>query len=158
MRTNKIVILAGGRGTGKTTYLENHLPTNAAVVEFFRTARYENFDLRCTYDKLKLSQLVNRPVILEDATQLIIGGGTLKLRRLAVSCKQMGCDVWIVFHSVNFVPPMLWALFDYLILWRSEPPRMAAKLAPYFDKISQILKRKPPKNKQFQPLGVIESV
>lgn len=157
-RTNKIVLVVGGRGTGKTTYLENHVPHRAVVVEYFKTDRYKDFEHRANYDNFKLQEAVNRPVILEDATQLIIGGGGLKLRRLAVSCKQLGSDVFIVFHSTNFVPPFLYALFDYMILWRSEAPKKSAKLAAYYDEICKILSKKPPKKNQWRPLGVVRQV
>lgn len=158
MRTNKIILIVGGRGTGKTTYLEKHVPTAAVVVEYFKTDRYKDFERRQTYDNFKLSEAVNRPVILEDATQLIVGGGGLKLRRLAVSCKQIGSDVYIVFHSVNFIPPFLVALFDYMILFRSEQPRNSVKLAAFIDDINKILQKKQPKTRQFEPLGVVKQV
>lgn len=157
-RTNKIILVVGGRGTGKTTYLENHVPARAVVVEYFKTDRYKNFDHRTNYDNFRLKEAVNRPVILEDATQLIIGGGSLKLRRLAVSCKQLGSDVYIVFHSVNFVPPFLWALFDFMILWRSEAPKKSAKLAAYYDEILRIQAKKLPKKNQWKPLGVLSQI
>lgn len=155
MRTNKIFLVVGGRGTGKTTWLENNVPTTAAVVELFKTDRYGNFSNRLMYQNFRLAQCQNKPVILEDATQIITGNGTLQLRRLAVSCKQLGCDVYIVFHSLNYIPPFLFAMFDYIVLFKSEPARKTAKLLPYFDEITKLQAKKP---RKYQPIGVIEQV
>lgn len=156
MRGGKVFLIVGGRGSGKTTWIETHVPPAAAVVvEMFVVAdRYRGFDRRRRFDDLKISECVNRRIILEDATQLIMGGASLRVRKLVVSSKQIGSDIFIVFHSLNVVPPFLLAMFDYIVLFKSEPPT-AAKLAPYLPKIQQLMKLK---KKKYEPLGVIEQL
>lgn len=156
MRGGKVFLVVGGRGTGKTTFLENSLPpTGSIVVEMFKTDRYAAFGDRRNFDKLKISECVNKKIILEDATQLILGGSSLQVRKLVVSSKQLGSDIYIVFHSVNFIPPFIWAMFDYIILFKSEPVKMSAKTAPYLSKIQQLQRKR---GELYKPLGVIEQI
>lgn len=155
MRGGKIFLIVGGRGTGKTTYLENLLPNDSTICELFVTERYKNFKKRVRFDDLKLSNCVNTKIIIEDATQIVMGGGTLRLRQIMVGCKQMGSDVFMVFHSVNFIPPFVYALFDYMVLFASDPVKLTNKTAPYYDAISAVQKKR---GKQYAPIGFISQV
>lgn len=155
-RTSKIILIVGGRGTGKTTYLENLCPQNSTVVELFITDRYTGGNYtRIMYDKLKLSDCINTTLILEDATQITAANSTRFLKQIVVSSKQLGSDVFLVFHSVNFIPVFLLAMFDYMVIFDSEPAGKKPALLPYADKINAVLKRK---HKRFKPCGVIENL
>ena len=158
MRLPKIILIVGGRGTGKTTYVENLLSSNRAnalIVEMFVTDRYKEYPNRSTFDKLKLSDCVNKRIVIEDATQYITAGGSKFLRQLIVSSKQLGSDVYIIFHSCNFVPPFLLAMFDFLLLFPCEPVRKTPALAPYLPKIEAAQRKRA---QQYKPLAVIQAV
>lgn len=154
-RKSKIVLVIGGRGTGKTTYLENLLNKNAVVVELFKTDRYNGFKVRKTYEGLRLSDCVNTTVVMEDSTQILAATSTKFLKQLIVSSKQLGSDVWCVFHSINFVPVFLLAMFDYIVFFPSEMPNKKAALEAYRAKICKILTKKV---RKYRPLGVLENV
>lgn len=156
MRTSKIVLIIGGRGTGKTTYLENLCPKNSTVAELFITDRYSGSDYqRIMYDNLKLSDCINTTLILEDATQVAAANSTKFLKQLVVSSKQMGSDVFLVFHSINFVPVFVLAMFDFMVVFDSEPAGKKPAVLPYANKFNAILKRK---HKPFQPCGILENL
>lgn len=155
-RKAKIVLIVGGRGTGKTTYLERICPKNSTVVELFITDRYNGNEYRrIAYDKLTLKDCVNTTLIIEDATQICAANSTRQVKQIIVSSKQLGSDVFIVFHSVNFIPVFVLAMFDYLVLFDSEPAGKKPALQPYAEKINAVLRRK---HKQFCPCGVVENL
>jgi len=155
-RKAKIVLVIGGRGTGKTTYLETLCPKDSTVVELFVTDRYAGGEYkRIAYDKLTLKDCVNTTLIIEDATQICAANSTRQVKQIIVSSKQLGSDVFIVFHSVNFIPVFILAMFDYMVLFDSEPAGKKPALQPYADKINAILRRK---HKQYKPAGVLENL
>lgn len=155
-RKAKIVLIIGGRGTGKTTYLERLCPPSSTVVELFVTDRYQGGEYkRIAYEQLKLSDCVNTTLIIEDATQICAANSTRQVKQIIVSSKQLGSDVYIVFHSVNFIPIFILAMFDFMVLFDSEPPGKKPALQPYADKINAVLKRK---HKPYFPCGVVENL
>ena len=155
-RKAKIVLIIGGRGTGKTTYLERICPPSSTVVELFVTDRYQGGEYRrIMWDKLKLSDCINTTLIIEDATQICAANSTRQVKQIIVSSKQLGSDVFIVFHSVNYIPPFVLAMFDFLVLFDSEPAGKKPALQPYADKINAVLRRK---HKPFTPCGVVENL
>lgn len=155
MRNSKIVLIIGGRGTGKTTYLENLLAGKGLICELFVTDRYKGFKTRKRYEEIKLSDCVNTTIVLEDATQLLAATSTKFLKQLIVSSKQLGSDVFCVFHSVNFVPVFLLAMFDYIVFFPSEQPQNKYALAAYREEIIKILRKK---GKKYKPLGVLQNI
>ena len=155
-RKPKIVLVVGGRGTGKTTYLENLCPDNSTVVELFITDRYAGGSYRrIMFDNLTLKDCINTTLIIEDATQITAANSTRQVKQIIVSSKQLGSDVFLVFHSVNYIPPFVLAMFDYMVLFNSEPAGKKPALSPYADKINAILRRK---HKPFKPCGVLENL
>lgn len=155
MRKSKIVLIVGGRGTGKTTYLESLVPQDSTIVELFVTDRYQGDYKRVMFDNLKLADCVNTTLVIEDATQICAANSTRQIKQIIVSSKQLGSDVYMVFHSVNFVPIFILAMFDYMVLFDSEPAGKKPALSPYADKINAILKRK---HKAYKPCGVLENL
>lgn len=156
VRKAKIVLIVGGRGTGKTTYLENLCPPDSTVVELFVTDRYKGKSYkRIMFDNLRLSDCVNTTLIIEDATQICAANSTRQIKQIIVSSKQLGSDVFLVFHSVNYIPPFILAMYDYIVIFDSEPAGKKPALQPYADKFNAILRRK---HKKFQPCGVLENL
>lgn len=155
-RKPKIVLIVGGRGTGKTTYLENLCPASSTVVELFITDRYEGSEYRrIMFDNLTLRDCINTTLIIEDATQICAANSTKFVKQIIVSSKQMGSDVFLVFHSTNFIPVFVLAMFDYMVIFDCEPAGKKPALAPYADKINEILRRK---HKQYSPCGVLANL
>ena len=156
MRNGKVFIVVGGRGVGKTTYLETLLKgkKNVVVFQLFKDNRYPTAEKRLFADFAINKTLCNKRIIIEDSTQLIAANPKNDIRQIVVSSKQLGSDVFFVFHSVNVVPPYLWSLFDYCILFPCAEPKKTAGLNEYFDEITKILRKKPQK---FKPCGVFES-
>ncbi len=156
MRNSKVVIIIGGRGTGKTTYVENLMrgKNNVVVFQLFRDERYPGHAKMLYTDFTLCRALCNKRIIIEDATQLIAANPTNDIRRIVVSSKQMGADVFFVFHSFNVVPPYLWQLFDYCVIFPCAVAKKTAGLAEYYEEITKIQRKKPVK---YKPLAVLTS-
>lgn len=154
MRNGKVFLIIGGRGTGKTTYLERLLKSkkNVVVFQLFIDEHYKFADKRLYSDFSINKSLINKVLVIEDATQLIGANPKNDIRKIVVSSKQMGSDVFFVFHSANVVPPYLWQLFDLALIFPSAMPKKTAGLAEYFDEIYKIVQKKP---KPYRPCGVL---
>lgn len=148
MRQISIYVIVGGRGSGKTTFLEKTIKKNALIIQLFLDERYKNFE-KIKYDDLQINKkLCNRQIVLEDATQIISSNATNLFKQLLISCKQLGSDIFVVFHSFSAIPPFLWTIFDKIIIFEcakySKPNQYSAE---YFSEIYSIQKRKTPKYK-----------
>lgn len=156
MRNGKVFLIIGGRGTGKTTYLERLLKPkkNVVVFQLFLDEHYKYAEKRLYQDFAINKSLINKSLVIEDATQLIGSNPKNDIRKIVVSSKQMGSDVFFVFHSANVVPPYLWQLFDLALFFPSSLPKKTAGLAEYFDEIYKIVQKKP---KKYHPCGVLEA-
>lgn len=154
-RNGKIFILIGGRGSGKTTYLErvySKCTVNTVVYQLFNDDRYKGFEKKL-YSDLKIGpDIVNKKLIIEDATQLIAANLTNDFKKLLVSCKQFGSDITLVFHNFNAVPPFLWALFDYCIVMECKKAVITPTLKQYESDIYEIQNKK---TKKYAVKGVL---
>lgn len=145
-RDAKIILIVGGRGSGKTFFLEQRLSKdNTIVVELIKTTRWAGYE-KVFFDdlltgKVTMKQLGNKNVVFEDATSYISSNMSNYLRRLITNSKQFGCDVWLVFHSVNVVPVFLWYMWNNLVLFKCAKPRETAQNADYIDEILQKWKK-----------------
>lgn len=135
MREPKVFLVIGGRGSGKTTFLEQRLSKQKTVViELYKTARWDGFKKFFFDDvvngKVSLKSLANSAIVFEDATSCISPNMKNSLRQLIVYSKQLGSDVYVVFHSVNVVPAFLWNMWNYLVLMKKTPK---PKLKSYYE-------------------------
>lgn len=140
MREARIIIIVGGRGTGKTYFLEQHLqPSNTIVVEYMKTNRWNGYKKIFFNDlvsgKVGVKQLCNSQVVFEDATSYISSNMSNYLKRLIVNSKQLGSDVYLVFHSINIIPTFLWYMWNNIILFKCAKPRETALNTDYFEEI-----------------------
>lgn len=140
MREPKIFIIVGGRGSGKTYFLENLLkPANTIVFELAKTARWQGFTKYFFEDyltgKVTMKDIANTKIVFEDATSYISSNMRNTLKTLTVYSKQCGCDVYLIFHSINIIPPFLWNLVNYIIMFKCAAPRETALNADYFPEI-----------------------
>lgn len=156
MRNGKVFIIVGARGTGKTTYLEQALKgkNNVVVFQLFIDERYKGHEKRLYQDFKIDNTLVNKRIVIEDATQLIGCNPKNDIRKIVVSSKQIGSDVFFIFHSFNVVPPYLWQLFDYCIVFPVAAPKKTAGFSEYYEIGLKISKKKA---KKYKPLGVFSS-
>ena len=155
-RYGKLIIVVGARGSGKTTYMERLFKgrSNLLVYQLFIDDRYKGAQKEL-YSKFEIGrQLVGKTIIIEDSTQLIGSNPKNDIRKLAVSCKQLGSDCIFIFHSFNVIPPYLLALFDYIIVFECAEVKKTNSLLEYYDEIIKLQKKKVVK---YKPLGIIEA-
>lgn len=143
MREAKVFILVGGRGSGKTYLLENALPKSCTIViEYIKTDRWPGckkiFFSDILNKKVNYKDLANSFVVFEDATNYIASNMSNEIKRLIVNSKQLGSDVFLVFHSINIIPPFLWYLWNYLIIFKCAKPKYTAAIA---DNFAEIMKK-----------------
>ena len=142
MREAKVFLIIGGRGTGKTYFLEHQLrPSNTLIIELVKTERWQGFD-KVFYDdfesgKVNYKHIANKKIVFEDATSYINSNMKTDLKRLIVNSKQLGCDVYIILHSLNIVPPFMFNLFNYIIMFKCAKPRQTAQNYDYYAEIMQ---------------------
>lgn len=149
MRNSKVVLIIGGRGTGKTTYIEKLIrqKPNAVIFQLMLDNRYVGHAKMLYQDFTICRALCNKIIVIEDATQLIGSNPKNDIRKIVVSSKQMGSDVIFAFHSFNVVPPYLWQLFDDCIVFPCAAVKKTTGLAEYYDEIYKIQRKKPVKYK-----------
>lgn len=156
MRNGKVFLIIGGRGTGKTTYLENILKDkkNVVVYQLFIDERYKFAEKKLFSDFYINKDLANKRIIIEDATQLIGSNPKNDIRKIVVSSKQIGSDIFFVFHSANVVPPYLWQLFDYCVFFQCAAIKKTAGLSEYYEILQKLSEKKV---KKYRPLGIFQS-
>lgn len=155
-RNSKVILIIGGRGTGKTTYLEKLVENkdNAVIFQLMLDNRYKGKTKLLYQDFTICRGLCNKTIVIEDATQLIGSNPKNDIRKIVVSSKQMGSDVIFVFHSFNVVPPYLWQLFDFCVIFPCAEVKKTAGLTEYYDEICKIQRKKPVK---YRPLYVLQA-
>lgn len=139
-RDAKIILVVGGRGTGKTFFLEKHLnKDNTIIIEYIKTPRWAGhrkiFFKDLINGKVNEKDLCNSTVVFEDATSYISSNMSNYLRRLIVNSKQLGSDVFLVFHSINIIPPFLWYLVNNIVMFNCAKPRETPTNSDYFAEI-----------------------
>lgn len=145
MRDAKVFILCGGRGSGKTYLLENTLKKgNTVVIELAKTDRWQGCEKFFFNDIAKpdfdYKKIANKNIVFEDATSYLSSNLANKMKEILIFSKQLGSDIFIVFHSINIIPPFMFYLFNYLIIFNSSQPRQTATNKEYFAKIMQAWK------------------
>ena len=152
MRDPKIFVIIGGRGSGKTYYLEHKLqPSQTVVFEDALTNRWEGYEKHYVEDfeanKIGYKQIGNKKVVFEDATAYINSNLKDTYKKMLVHSKQVGCDVYMIFHTPNKVPPFVWDMANYIIMFKCKPIRKTAHNADYYDEIVKnwkLLQKKKP--------------
>lgn len=140
MREAKVIIVVGGRGCGKTYLLENTLKKNETIViELAKTDRWQGYEKiyfrEIASDNFNYKKIANKSVVFEDATAYLSSNLAGKMKEILIFSKQLGSDIFIVFHSINVIPPFMWYLFNAICLFTSSKPRETATNKEYFDKI-----------------------
>jgi hypothetical protein len=141
-----VVVIAGGRGTGKTTLVQKvmeqsklpkklvldtfHHPSYsdwpAMPMDFFeRNAwRKGRFHFHGSdYDKMKAivaDHVKNTLVVFEDAAKMVHQRPSSSTRRICLDSKQTGNDVIFIYHSIGEIPQLLFKWMDYLVLFKTQ--------------------------------------
>ena len=152
MRDPKVFCVVGGQGSGKTYFLEQTLSqSNTVIFELVKTNRWQGFTKYFFEDyvsgKVTYKEIANKNIVFEDATSYVGSNMTNTFKRLVVYSKQIGSNVYIVFHSVNIIPPFLWTYLNYITLFKCVAPRENSLNADYFPEIyakwQKLMKAKP---------------
>lgn len=140
MRDAKVIIVVGGRGCGKTYLLENTLPkSDTIVIELSKTDRWEGyrkiFFKEIAGENFDFKKIANKSIVFEDATAYLSSNLAGKIKEILIFSKQLGSDIFIVFHSINVIPPFMWYLFNNIVIFNSSKPRETATNREYFTEI-----------------------
>lgn len=162
MRINKVSLLLGRRGTGKTFYLKcvimsflmkqskvlvvdtlDH-PSYAGVktIDPRAIARMSAGDCcRCwgsETDEILLAceNFRNGLLIIEDATKFIEGRLQDSVKRMVYDSKQKNVDIIFVFHGFVACPPALFRICDNIVLFKTgDVPDVRKNDLPAFDEV-----------------------
>jgi archaellum biogenesis ATPase FlaH len=142
-RLNQIIIIVGGKGTGKTTLalqLLNKAPKKTLIVDTFdhpayriypeltqeqlpywKSGTYRIFD-GDTVETLKAinKHVWNANIILEDAFKYLSFNLKKDEIRLFSDSKQHNQDIIIMFHAIKQIPTYLCSLADKLVILKTK--------------------------------------
>lgn len=149
-RTNRVILIIGGRGSGKTVLgknLQNYIcavqPTMyGLVVDTFDHPRYRSGYITIhpgmipriakmgryrvfgsnTFDIMNEIQhsAKNACILFEDASKYIPANVPDEIRRFVLDSKQKNLDLIFMFHGFGFVPPALYRLVDGIYVLRTN--------------------------------------
>lgn len=149
LRNNKVILLIGRRGAGKTFYARNfineyrkaHVQQKILVVDTFRNPKYLDipvveldmierwrrantyfcFDSDTRLINATLQNLYNALVVYEDATKFFDSNSLpLDLKKYVIDTKQKNVDILMLFHGFTFCPPQLFRLCDEIIILKTN--------------------------------------
>lgn len=146
---SNLILIAGGTGEGKTSYLNKSLLYNSPNrsnnrVLYSLTEKSRNqyiFDINNEYllptdeilrtkmrhiqaDKKRFvencSRIINCNIVFEDASGFLRGKQTDDIIKLIVRRRHVNNNWIILFHSINRIPPELMEYCNYFILFRTN--------------------------------------
>lgn len=156
-RTNRVILIIGGRGSGKTTLGKNillqslnaHPEMYGLVVDTFDHPAYRAGFVRITpkmleriktracyrvfgsntYDIMRAveAHCYNATILFEDASKYISGTVSEETRNFILDSKQKNLDLVFMFHGFGFVPPALYRLVDGIFLLRTNDSPVSRK-------------------------------
>ncbi len=166
MRTNKVVMVLGRRGSGKTTFVKNliaqyhklHPHQKILVVDTFdnpvwelKTIHPEDIKrwrrgMALTYSsepeelfEILEKHLRNALVVFEDAVKYIGHRLPPPLKRLVIDSKQKNLDIIFVFHSFGHAPLDLWRLVDYIEIFKTaDSPEIRKNYIVNFEEVQRV--------------------
>lgn len=142
-RLNKVIIIVGGKGTGKTTLALKLLQKSTKktlIVDTLDHPAYRQYPV-VTIDKLKLwksgiyrifdsdTQLVmseinrnvwNANIILEDAFKYLSFSMSKDQIKLFSDSKQHNQDIIVMFHAIKQIPTYLCTIADQLVILKTK--------------------------------------
>lgn len=166
MRINKVILLVGRRGSGKTYFTINNIikpvyentTKTILIIDTINHPSYANIqvvdscnfnnmiqgsinrcfesDIDTVFDRCK--NICNALIIIEDATKII--GSKLKknVLKLIYDSKQKNVDLVFIFHGFIACPPDLFRIADELILLRTgDAPFLRARDIAEYDLVEK---------------------
>lgn len=143
MRSNAVVVFVGRPLTGKTYFINQLLDQEQKKVLIYdlnNEPKYRHFP-KMTVDKIpywksgkyrvftpdadELLEAIqkdvrNATIVLEDATSYITANTTRILRKILVSRRHWNLDIFLTFHSLNLVPPVVFELCNYVVVKKTH--------------------------------------
>jgi tRNA uridine 5-carbamoylmethylation protein Kti12 len=142
-RLNKIIIVCGRRGSGKTTFAKKLIscsPLKTLVLDTFdhkdyrnltpiqpeQLARWKSGNVRLfTGDPVENCQIIfnnvhNSLVVFEDARRYIEPTIQKPIRQGIVEHRNKNNDLVFMFHNLKDVPPYLCTMFNSLVLFKTN--------------------------------------
>lgn len=154
-------------GCGKTTqilkqilaFLKQHPKEKVIIYDINREPAYKNFPI-CELEQLPalkpgIYRIINPDynkvlaaisetfrnglVVLEDANYYLTAARNMTLWQILVSRRHMGMDVVLTFHSLARVPPYLYEMLNYIILFKTNEnaDRVKSKI-PNFEMVDRV--------------------
>jgi len=164
-RLNQIIIVAGRRGSGKTTFAKKLVscsPLKALVLDTFDHPDYRNLkqiqpdqlprwkagNVRLfNGDPVENCQLIfntvhNSMVVFEDARRYIEPTIQKPIRQGIVEHRNKNVDLIFMFHNLKDVPPYLCSMYNSLVLFKTND-NMKVRQEKYsnWDEISEVHNR-----------------
>jgi len=148
-RNNIVGLIAGGRGTGKTTFARAKIvdpqwtgKQKVLVVDTFRHHKYKDLkqltptllpkwksgtyflghsDVNKTMRYITtMPNMYNSIIVFEDATKYIQGNVPDNIRKFILDTKQKNIDVYFLYHALQRIPPFMCENSDVLFLLKTN--------------------------------------
>lgn len=143
MRANCVVVFVGRPRTGKTFYINQLIENEKKKVLIYdlnneqKYRHYPKMDIGqlpawkagkyrlFTDDAEKLLDYIhlhvrNATIVLEDATSYINNNTTKILRKILVSRRHWNLDIFLTFHGLNMVPPVVFELCNFVVVKKTN--------------------------------------
>ncbi len=125
--TGKAIIIIGGTGAGKTTFIKQRLKKvhPDAVYLFDINAEYKEVYKRpfVQFDKFteNANKLTDSIIVFEEATIFLDNKGSdSTLREMLVRKRHTRNTIFLVFHAFRFVPRYIYNLCNEIVVFRSN--------------------------------------
>jgi hypothetical protein len=142
-RLNKIILVVGRRGTGKTTFAKKLIsvsPLKVLILDTFdhpdyrgiksivpdQVARWKSGNVRLyTGDPVENCQIIfdsvyNSLIVFEDARRYIEPTIQKSIRQGIVEHRNRNNDLVFMFHNLKDVPPYLCSMYNSLVLFKTN--------------------------------------
>lgn len=142
-RLNEITIIAGGKGTGKTTFTKRMMKSQKKPIIIIDTFDHPSYkDIRSIsindlkkWDKqdcrifdappFEIIRAVrkytaNAFIVLEDARKYIRASVPVDIENFMIDSKQRNFDILVMYHSLGQVPKFMRDMFDNIVLMKTK--------------------------------------
>lgn len=119
-----LFLIIGHTGQGKTTLVKRLIKNRKAFI-FDVNNEYQGFSNRDTALNIKgfterVSLLTGFNIVYEDATGFLRGKQSAEFMRQIVRKRHTRNNFFILFHSINRIPPELMELANFIILFKTN--------------------------------------
>lgn len=130
MKKGNLFLIIAHTGQGKTTFVKKNFPFNSSIVfdvnnEYSEYVRDKsgNFDeFLNTVEKTK-----DKNLIFEEATGFLEGKTSTRMKRIVINKRHTNNNYIFLFHSIADVPPFLFRLANFVVLFKTADILTAVK-------------------------------